>query len=1844
MKKVMVLRILVVAIFMTILAPAAIYAQTGTIGGCIYTGANDGSGPVLSPNPMSPNPLTPPITDASVMVQNQHAGGAFITYGVMGPSGSAPYSHCWTATVPVDGDYVIMFSAPGHDLTSREVTVDAAGTVTHPKLMPDGTIISSTAPLAIDAYLPPLYTNPDGTPSPDELPPAALLVYAFYDNYVNGEPDDYPEDIHLNGVKFTVRDEEGNFLAEGWTGSQSTITTADGTVIANTDGLYYFTDLPPGEVIVTSDASDVWMYPQLPEVASMGFDATTEFYLNYTEEGGAAWDPKLYPGDPGTEGGMFLIWHGYVAKLGQFGDATNPNPYNPAIAGSIYGMLLDADGNDPAEPFPTPGPPGVSPNTIVADGLLILFTSDELIPTHPVATTEADPETGAYSFVNVPPGSYKIMAFDVPLDYVWSQSQVTVFPNMATPLSPWAPRFFARGQGCVIDAATGLPMEGTAVHLRYKSGSIKQTLITGIGGPTAPVNLGDSLSSYPACANGWYNFDDMPEIEVMGYVDVELPPDYRGAMRTDTFNYNVDPLLDPTPFTPYTVTHNAMNRYIQWYTANYRADLYLEPIPAGEGDIRGVVWYDHLERGSWVGDGIYDPEEERTMHGVTVELWDITGTTLITTTTSGKFSKSATMLQGWHQPYTMPPDELGGVYVGPMPGFYEFRGLTPGDYTIKVILPDGFSPSPAGSDVAVVTVTSGLGSDHNVGINTLVPLAGEIEGGVFDDLNIDNNPASLLYMEKAGIPGTPIGVYDHLGYNLGVGYMGNPLCYFGAPAGQCPAGEDPVQKPEMERRFAPDVHIYYGNDPAFPGYNPNYLPLVLPYTFGQGKYKFEADWSLVPVAAFPPLGGALPGNAQILPDNAPVIDAAAVGGSYVITGSDFGAEQDYSTVSLGGQELQVISWSDTEIHAEEAPDPVSDIVLVTTTAGPSNAMPVAGIAYTPGPNTVFVDASNPGPGDGSQTNPYTTITEALNNLPAATPRIVRVAAGDYNERIQITESDIYLIGDGPLETILDGLSPLSVTEQGFNNGGGPVIFIGAGGETGSVENIMISGFTITGGTVNNDDIGAGIFGDYGNRNIDINNNMIIRNGGYYGGGIWLHLSNHDVKVWSNTIAENGNFGGYGGGISVNDEPEYGEEHSEPEHVQDDHCPPTCVPTGEYLIYNNHIFHNWSPDYGGGISLYEIKDHLNIYGNVIEENKSEDHGGGVFFEDTGPIDIHHNEFLRNLCYDDGGAISFEDVGDDIALIDIYNNLFAENIADDRGENHARGGALAFDDTFYVTIRNNTIVGNIVAGSYNPAGGGIDSERHGHEYNGSDPDGRYVAPGFSDPKIYNNIIWNNWRLNYEQPGGEEEDLDYTWGLNYVWIPDNLHVDNPDMQPSWESYENSESLTYVQYNDISNGDYSDRMGNISVGPLFVAPGNSQSWIPGSDWHLSAGSPAIDQAPVDDAPRDDLDRHSRSPRHALVDMGAYEFQRPHPGAITIVKDAIPNDSADFSFTGDLGSFSLDDAVPDDNDDIINTIAYTGLVSDTYVITETIPAGWLPFSAECVFMVNNGGSFDLITDTDGSYMGVAVTLEDDEDVTCTFTNVHRSPWISSNSRGEAGGVVYDDEDIMAYDVPTGIWSKQFDGSDVGLKRTDVDAIHFLDDGSILMSFNRRIRIPGFGKVDDSDIVRFIPTSLGEETAGSFEMFFDASDVGLRKAGEDVDAIGFTPDGRLVVSTNASFKVPALGGGQLRGTDDDLIVFTGTVGPATAGKWEMYFDGSDVWQYTEDVWGTWLDSATGDIYFSLRNAFTVGVVSGNERDIFVCHPILLGEDTSCTFGPGLYFDGSQEGFSGNRIDGFTYGN
>ena len=207
--------------------------------------------------------------------------------------------------------------------------------------------------------------------------------------------------------------------------------------------------------------------------------------------------------------------------------------------------------------------------------------------------------------------------------------------------------------------------------------------------------------------------------------------------------------------------------------------------------------------------------------------------------------------------------------------------------------------------------------------------------------------------------------------------------------------------------------------------------------------------------------------------------------------------------------------------------------------------------------------------------------------------------------------------------------------------------------------------------------------------------------------------------------------------------------------------------------------------------------------------------------------------------------------------------------------------------------------------------------------------------------------------------------------------------------------------------------------------------------------------------------------------------------------------------------------------------------------------------------------------------------------------------WMSFESNTTVPGVgTVRDEDIVSYDEITRRWKLEFDGSDVGLAGHEISGLAILPNGNLLLSFSSAGSVGGVS-FDDSDIVRFVPTSLGWNTSGSFSLYFDGSDVGLTKSGEDVDGIALAADGRLVITTTDKFS-----GVGASGADEDLFIFTGTLGSNTSGFFRLHFDGSDVGLGNS---GENVDAAAftraGTLLYSTNDRFSVPGLSGADEDI-----------------------------------------
>jgi hypothetical protein len=140
----------------------------------------------------------------------------------------------------------------------------------------------------------------------------------------------------------------------------------------------------------------------------------------------------------------------------------------------------------------------------------------------------------------------------------------------------------------------------------------------------------------------------------------------------------------------------------------------------------------------------------------------------------------------------------------------------------------------------------------------------------------------------------------------------------------------------------------------------------------------------------------------------------------------------------------------------------------------------------------------------------------------------------------------------------------------------------------------------------------------------------------------------------------------------------------------------------------------------------------------------------------------------------------------------------------------------------------------------------------------------------------------------------------------------------------------------------------------------------------------------------------------------------------------------------------------------------------------------------------------------DGSVFGLDAAGED-VDAVEPLANGHIL--ISARDIVSVTGVTGEDEDVLEFTPGANTWAMYFDGTDVGLTSSseDVDGVAFAG-GNIYLSTAGNFGVTGAAGADE-DVFVFTPTTLGENTAGTFSstLYFDGSVLGL--AGNDLAAI-----------------------------------------------------------------------------------------------------------------------------------------
>ncbi len=319
---------------------------------------------------------------------------------------------------------------------------------------------------------------------------------------------------------------------------------------------------------------------------------------------------------------------------------------------------------------------------------------------------------------------------------------------------------------------------------------------------------------------------------------------------------------------------------------------------------------------------------------------------------------------------------------------------------------------------------------------------------------------------------------------------------------------------------------------------------------------------------------------------------------------------------------------------------------------------------------------------------------------------------------------------------------------------------------------------------------------------------------------------------------------------------------------------------------------------------------------------------------------------------------------------------------------------------------------------------------------------------------------------------------------------------------------------------------------------------------------------------------------------------------------DPNENDGRMYELSVDFGNAG---APPTAVDDVIGTPVDTAVVIDVAANDFDLDGNLDPTTAAATSApafgstVDNGDGTITYTPT-GAQEGVVTftyqicdtaALCDTGNVTVTVGGQDAIVYMSFASTTQVPGLgAVPDEDIVVYNNVTGTWSMFFDASDVGITGTDLNAMHILGNGTVVMSFGTITEIPGLingpsgTTVEPADTVIFNPVSTGANTAGTFTFLLDGSDVGLDTSGENIDGIFIGPWTLTALSTSGGLSIP----GGPTASDEDLtlmIQLPASYGPDSEVVWgPRFFDGSDLGLTTSGDDINAFSLAPGSVYHS----------------------------------------------------------
>jgi hypothetical protein len=794
-------------------------------------------------------------------------------------------------------------------------------------------------------------------------------------------------------------------------------------------------------------------------------------------------------------------------------------------------------------------------------------------------------------------------------------------------------------------------------------------------------------------------------------------------------------------------------------------------------------------------------------------------------------------------------------------------------------------------------------ANQPTGVDVAAP--GRIVGLVSDDIYFDRDKMSIWYGEPRPVADIPIGVRDYAGRLIATTKTDSNGSYEillpSTETFNCPIPQGPC----------PGMYLVVVNDPGDKGhpnanFNPNFLTAQLGWDVWPGQTT-QLDTPLDPIAGTAcDLPLETPELLEVSKVNVDAANTTAASRRITIKGDFFGTTPGTVTLS----DPRGAGQSRTLGPAVNASPPVGNGGIRSwTNTQIEIQVPQTGSSFQPGQKQLSIRTA--GTGGASSTNGLTlhvrgsgynpnivpvdppTVPHAIQNkIDAAgtTPGSVLVLKpGVYHENVLMWKR-LILQGLGPggitgaselqqrqpddprfniQGTTIDGrfFEKVAWTNELTNVvgalagvdgshpvlGGGDVTVVAKGVNDynligASPANIFTAGRIDGIGLMTGHGDGAGgIQLQAYAKNVQITNNVLESNSGFFVGGIGVGQPGYDAHNTNVAIRNNRVLGSGGltkaGGIGV------------------------FRGSDSYEIAGNVICSNFGIEYktAGGISHWGPSPNGKIRDNQVYYNDSVGSGAGISISQetpqggglgagSGPVDVDRNLVQSNFANHDGGGIFISNAQKD--RINVRNNMIVDNGAADIG------GAVKLEDSSNVAFINNTVANNVSTGSgilasTTPHAAGLASEANDPLFQATLPGS---APHFSNPvAFFNNIFWQNQAFTLSQPGpGATLDARGVIDLEIHGTANHSDTFTP-------RYSLLSANSIVRGDGVA-GTLPGGQANIfGANPLFVAPFTLELTVTGSrqdpqtagvtitgadppvgltgNYHLQNGSPAIDR-----------------------------------------------------------------------------------------------------------------------------------------------------------------------------------------------------------------------------------------------------------------------------------------------------------------------------------------------------------------------------------------------------------------